>query len=29
MAPKGKIALEIDRVKRPEEVKKIIEELGK
>jgi heterodisulfide reductase subunit C len=29
MAPKGKITLEIDRVKRPEEVKKIIEELGK
>lgn len=29
MAPKGKISLEKEKVKRPEEVKKIIEELGK
>lgn len=29
MAPKGKISLEKEKVKRPEEVKKIVEELGK
>jgi len=29
MAPKGKISLERELVKRPEEVKRIIEELGK
>jgi len=29
MAPRGKVSLEIDRIKRPDEVKKIIEELGK